>query len=483
MIVEDCKNDERLEGCGEKILHLLQKFNVENVLLIMGIDRKDSYSILNPEYYHIIIERAKDLLSTLYEKVIENEVHKKIGKTEDTDISDIRYDEKNRKFELQPKQQMIDFQNVPQFHPTKKKKTERPNYYLNQAQRENKKIVLPVDEPEKDRVTENFLRHNLERNSEKIESILESWTDNDYQYLKFMCLYDRNTKVEKVFKILMILENIMTLQDLSQNYDFKQRLPMLRKSFVGKEKCKKIIDMLRIDKYLNSKILMVENHVIAALLDYLTLIVRNYEIAQKILEFGYKKEHKQNSPSPNKMRGSAGAEDLVINVKMTKQMSSVIDDNIKMKVDDGDLETQIKKQLKERRRKDTLTRDDSHGKLGSQDSEGDSKGDSPRESRSDLLNPNNPIYNTNNSNHPNHPNRGNNHRMNNANPNRSSSQGSVGPEDEFTNQSQKIKYGEDIPYDPEEIKKYLEDNPIENQPSENLEIIADRLKDYRIKNE
>ena len=32
-------------------------------------------------------------------------------------------------------------------------------------------------------------------NAEKIEMILENWSDNDFQYLKFMCLYDRNTKV------------------------------------------------------------------------------------------------------------------------------------------------------------------------------------------------------------------------------------------------------------------------------------------------
>ena len=42
------------------LLHFSPSYSdVENVLLIMGIDRNDSFSIMNPEYYHVIIERAK----------------------------------------------------------------------------------------------------------------------------------------------------------------------------------------------------------------------------------------------------------------------------------------------------------------------------------------------------------------------------------------------------------------------------------------
>ena len=72
----------------------------------------------------------------------------------------------------------------------------------------------------------------------------------------------------------MILEDVKTLQDLSQNYDFKVRLPLISKMHVGKEKCRKVVEMLRIDKYLNTKVLLTENHVIASLFDYLVLVVR-----------------------------------------------------------------------------------------------------------------------------------------------------------------------------------------------------------------
>ena len=36
-----------------------RNLDVENVLLIIGMNQKDPSSILSPEYYHIIIERAK----------------------------------------------------------------------------------------------------------------------------------------------------------------------------------------------------------------------------------------------------------------------------------------------------------------------------------------------------------------------------------------------------------------------------------------
>ena len=39
----------------------LSNIDVENVLLIIGMNQKDSFSILSAEYYHIIIERAKVL--------------------------------------------------------------------------------------------------------------------------------------------------------------------------------------------------------------------------------------------------------------------------------------------------------------------------------------------------------------------------------------------------------------------------------------
>ena len=35
------------------------EIDVENVLLVIGVDRKETYGLLSPEYYHTIVERAK----------------------------------------------------------------------------------------------------------------------------------------------------------------------------------------------------------------------------------------------------------------------------------------------------------------------------------------------------------------------------------------------------------------------------------------
>ena len=85
------------------------------------------------------------------------------------------------------------------------RKSERPNYYLPNRPGERPKVVAPV-EISREKTNEIFLskyrfisvellENNFERNNTKIALILESWGDNDYQYMKFMCLYDRNSRV------------------------------------------------------------------------------------------------------------------------------------------------------------------------------------------------------------------------------------------------------------------------------------------------
>jgi len=142
---------------------------------------------------------------------------------------------------------------------------------------------------------------------------------------------------------------------------------------------------------------------------------------------------------------------------------SVIDENQKLKGDTLDeLESQRTKS-KSKEKKGTISKDDSQAKAGSATSEPGSKTGSAGQSKQDLLNPS----------------RSNKHGKSNR-----SSQGSISQEEEDmmpSSPSQKIRYGEDIPYDPEDIKQYLDENPIEYQPSENLEIIAERLKDFRNK--
>jgi hypothetical protein len=65
-------DDTGLQGNGEKLLNLLKKFNVRNVLVIVAIKQKDPLRDFNSEHYVQVVRCAKDLLSSLYDKVIQS---------------------------------------------------------------------------------------------------------------------------------------------------------------------------------------------------------------------------------------------------------------------------------------------------------------------------------------------------------------------------------------------------------------------------
>ena len=104
-----------------------------------------------------------------------------------------------------------------------KKSLERPNYYLNDAERTRWNHGTNHNTSESEKMKELFLskcnikpkisENHFDRNSKKINEILENWGDNDYQYLKFMCLYDRNIKVLNQLSIMS--EGGKSFQDCS----------------------------------------------------------------------------------------------------------------------------------------------------------------------------------------------------------------------------------------------------------------------------
>ena len=71
-----------LLGSGEKLLHLLRKFSVENVLLAIGLRLAHPYQNFLPSNFYFIIDKGKELLNTLYDKVLESEISKRITEEE-----------------------------------------------------------------------------------------------------------------------------------------------------------------------------------------------------------------------------------------------------------------------------------------------------------------------------------------------------------------------------------------------------------------
>jgi hypothetical protein len=68
--LEGYNDDSGFEGVGEKLLALLQKFNVRNVLVILAIRQRDPLKEMYAEDYSQMIKCAKELLSSLYDKVV-----------------------------------------------------------------------------------------------------------------------------------------------------------------------------------------------------------------------------------------------------------------------------------------------------------------------------------------------------------------------------------------------------------------------------
>lgn len=66
---DDCNE----EGCGQKLLSLLQRMGVENILIIVYIWHQRMPGHNSSELYKNVLERAKDLLTTLHQRVIEAE--------------------------------------------------------------------------------------------------------------------------------------------------------------------------------------------------------------------------------------------------------------------------------------------------------------------------------------------------------------------------------------------------------------------------
>jgi hypothetical protein len=79
--VEGCHSDVTIEGSGEKLLHLLEKLSkkqpiadIRNVFVAVLIDQKDPLRRFESSNYRAIVENCRELLNTLYTKVIKAEL-------------------------------------------------------------------------------------------------------------------------------------------------------------------------------------------------------------------------------------------------------------------------------------------------------------------------------------------------------------------------------------------------------------------------
>lgn len=72
---EEGYEDGTEEGCGSKLLSLLQKMGVENILIVVFLWHSQlEGTTVSTEVSKCALDRAKELLTTLHQKVLQAEV-------------------------------------------------------------------------------------------------------------------------------------------------------------------------------------------------------------------------------------------------------------------------------------------------------------------------------------------------------------------------------------------------------------------------
>ena len=71
-------DDDGEDGAGEKLLHLLQKMEIENIVLIVAVWNNGvqigSQQLKGGEYFRIVVERARELLNQMQDQIYQEEI-------------------------------------------------------------------------------------------------------------------------------------------------------------------------------------------------------------------------------------------------------------------------------------------------------------------------------------------------------------------------------------------------------------------------
>ena len=73
MLMAEGYDDNGEEGAGEKLLRLLQKMGIENILIIVAARHNQMPGSLGADFFRMVLERARDLLTNLHKQILENE--------------------------------------------------------------------------------------------------------------------------------------------------------------------------------------------------------------------------------------------------------------------------------------------------------------------------------------------------------------------------------------------------------------------------
>ncbi|KAL4452809.1 hypothetical protein ABPG74_002374 [Tetrahymena malaccensis] len=276
--VEGYQEDPTIEGSGEKLMHLLQKFNVENVLIIVGIEQYNPLNKFEAIHFRIIVERAKDLLNNLYSRVVQSEIENISENTNFLPESSSMQIKRQVKLKKQI-YHLPQLQQEPKFARPQDRQNNRPNhiFYNSKPTFLKHKTDQISQEVVERRKQIKILGDKLKQQAYQLEKILSSIDARDYLQLRFAIQYDQNKLTEKLLNIFMIIADVSSREQLAYEYDLKSGLEGLTVNNLNEQKIKIINEMIRGDKRLTLDSVSKQNEALGPLFGFIQVLMRSYE--------------------------------------------------------------------------------------------------------------------------------------------------------------------------------------------------------------
>jgi len=197
-------DDDGEDGAGEKLLHLLQKMGVENIFIVVCVWHYRMPGQLGTETYKLIIDRAKDLLTTLHLKVMEAE---KLERQQRDSQALVIYDDNTKSQKrigkkvdptIYPTTMIPDSSQKSLYSKTSKADNLRPNNFMYGVSHHQKQEI-EEDEPLEIDLTEDEYNYAVRMTEYSIRKLTKS------HIIELRSILKPHPMVEKVMKMICIL--------------------------------------------------------------------------------------------------------------------------------------------------------------------------------------------------------------------------------------------------------------------------------------
>lgn len=241
------------------VFYILEiKTDIENVLLVVGVEQYNPLMNFETCNFKIMIEKSKELLNSLYKKVLKYEIPTE--KNLQTDQSSLNKRSSGILINIVSNNSKV--------------KGSRPNYFSSDFKINSNQTILKKSKFSEKQRQKFKIEKRMSELLYNIEKITNSFDESDFIQLKFLAQYENEPLIMKVFGLLMILENYSKREEFFLKYDFEKGISSLTMEKINRKKLKKLNDMIRQEKKLNYETLILINPTIANVYQLITLIIK-----------------------------------------------------------------------------------------------------------------------------------------------------------------------------------------------------------------